>query len=65
MSMNTMTNANSVVVALNTELGWDNIVGVFPISMYERCKEVFAGEYHHVKIETIGGEDEIEEHLYG
>lgn len=45
-----------VVKVLNTELGWDNVVGIFNIDLLERCEELFQGQYYIIEVETVSND---------
>ncbi len=42
-----------VIVVTNTELGWDNVVGVFDVGLLEQVEALFTGRCYVIREESI------------
>lgn len=42
-----------VVVVTGNDLGWDNVVGVFPIEELDKVKEYFSGRRYYVQTRSL------------
>ena len=44
---------SQVVVVINTELGWDNIVGVFDLSMLNEVEKTFPKKPYYIFVKSV------------
>lgn len=44
---------SQVIIVTNTELGWDNIVGVFDIDMLEQVQEAFPRKPYYIHVKSV------------
>ena len=42
-----------VIVVTNAELGWDNVVGIFDVSLLEQVEALFTGKYYVIRVESV------------
>lgn len=42
-----------VIVVTNSELGWDNVVGVFAAELLEQVEKLFTGRYYNIRVDTV------------
>jgi hypothetical protein len=42
-----------VIVVTNSELGWDNVIGVFAIELLEQVEARFTGRYYNIQVDSV------------
>lgn len=42
-----------VIVVTNSDLGWDNVVGVFAVKLLEQVEEIFTGMTYNIRVDNV------------